>query len=363
MAEPPAPTVLQRTGCLVDAAFGGVSALFVLAVIATVPLLQFFALGYLLMAARRLATTGRLREAFVGVRQASRVGQFVLGVWLVSLVPRLVISLRRDALLIAPDAPTVKALGIMTGIFVVIVGWMSLVALSQGGQLVHFVRPLRASRRLAAELRAGGWVARTRARLVRFAEPLEPLQTFSLGFRGYLGAMIWLAVPTTLIAVGRKGPAAVVGGLLLVAVIVHLPFLQVHFAVHGRLRQVFDLGSVRRGFRRAPVAHFAALFSTLLLALPLYLLKVELVPRDALWLPAAVFVLTIFPTKLLTAWAYRRGSEREHPRHRLVVWAVRPLMVTAAGLYAFVVFLTQYTGWHGLVGLYEHHAFLLPVPF
>jgi hypothetical protein len=39
------------------------------------------------------------------------------------------------------------------------------------------------------------------------------------------------------------------------------------------------------------------------------------------------------------------------------------LMVPVATVYALVVFLTQYTGWHGVLGLYERHAFLLPVPF
>jgi hypothetical protein len=363
-AVSPASLRLGRgVGRFVDALFGGVSALLLLALIATVPVLQFFALGYLLNAARRFAASGRLRDAFVGVSQASRVGQFVVGAWLVSLLPRLVIALRQDAILISPGAPSVKGLFVFSVIAAVAVGWVALVALSQGGQIVHFFRPLRATRQLWSELRAGDWLSRTRERLKRFVEPLQPAQTFWLGFRGYLGAMVWLALPTTLIAVGRKGPAAVIGGLLLVAVIVRLPFLQLHFAVHGQLRQMFDLRSVKDIYRRAPVAHFLALFSTLLLALPLYLLKVELVPRDALWLPAALFVLTIFPTKLVTAWAYHRGSKRAEPSHPALVWAVRPLMVVAAGLYAFAVFLTQYTGWHGLLGLYEHHAFLLPVPF
>ena len=363
-AAPPASVRIGRgVGRFVDAVFGAVSAVFLLAAFATVPILQFFALGYLLNAARRYATAGRLREAFVGVREASRVGQFVIGVWLVTLLPRLVISLRQDALLVDPGASQAKALAVMTALLVLGVGWVSLAALSQGGQIVHFFRPLRATRRAIADLRQGGWLERTRDRVKRFAEPLQPAQTLSLGFRGYLGAMIWLALPTTLIAVGRKGGVAVLGGLLLVVVVLHLPFLQMHFAVNGSLRQMFEVRAVREGYRRAPVAFFLALLSTLLLAVPLYLLKVELVPRDALWLPAAVFVLTIFPTKLLTAWAYRRGDRKPEPSHPILVWGMRPLLVAVAGLYAFVVFLTQYTGWHGILGLYEHHAFLVPVPF
>lgn len=363
-AVPPASVRIGRgVGRLVDAVFGAVSAVFVLAALATVPILQFFALGYLLNAARRYATSGQLRQAFVGVREASRVGQFVVGVWLSTLVPRLVVSLRQDALLVDPSAPQAKALAVMTVLLSLGVGWVSLVALSQGGQIQHFFRPLRATRRTIADVRRAGWLSRVRERLTRFVEPLEPAATFSLGVRGYVGALLWLALPTTLIAVGRKGGLAVLGGLLMVIVVLHLPFLQIHFAVRGRLRQMFDVRAIREGYRRAPIAYFVALLSTLLLAIPLYLLKVELVPRDALWLPAAVFVLTIFPTKLLTAWAYHRGNRRPDPAHAMVVWGMRPLMATVAALYAFAVFLSQFTGWHGIVGLYEHHAFLVPVPF
>ena len=304
-----------------------------------------------------------LLKSFVGVRQASQVGQYVIGVWLLTLVPRLVVSLRQDALLVDPGAAQAKALAVMTVLLSLGVGWVSLVALSRGGQIQHFFRPIRATRRMVADLREAGWLDRTKERVTRFVAPLQPLQTFSLGLRAYLGAMVWLVLPTTLLAVGRKGGLAVLGGLLLVIVVLHLPFLQMHFAVHGNLRQMFDVRAVREGYRRAPVAYFVALLSTLLLAIPLYLLKVELVPRDALWLPAAVFVLTIFPTKLLTAWAYHRGGKRREPAHPLVVWGMRPPMVAVAALYAFAVFLSQFTGWHGILGLYEHHAFLLPVPF
>lgn len=38
-------------------------------------------------------------------------------------------------------------------------------------------------------------------------------------------------------------------------------------------------------------------------------------------------------------------------------------MTPVALLYALLVFVTPLTGWHGRLGLYEHHAFLLPVPF
>jgi hypothetical protein len=355
--------IVRRAFTAVDRGFGAASTALLLAVVATIPIVQFFALGYLLYAAARFATTGKLREGFVGVREASRVGQFVLGVWLVTLPYRLVASLHADALLIAPGGVAAYRLMIFRVAFAALAFWIALSALAQGGSFVHFVRPLRATRLLYQALRQGDYLAHSLARLKTFVAGFAVGRTWWLGLRGYLGAGLWLAIPTTLIALGRKGPLALLGGVLLAWAVMHVPFLQIHLAVTDRFRAIFELRAVRQLFGAAPLSFCLALASTLLLAVPLYLLKIELVPRDTLWLPAAVFVTTIFPTKLLAGWAYHRAVRRNQPAHFVWRWSARILMALIALLYAFVVFLTQYTGWHGVLGLYEHHAFLLPVPF
>ena len=101
----------------------------------------------------------------------------------------------------------------------------------------------------------------------------------------------------------------------------------------------------------------------LMAAIPLYFLKIEMIPREAAWLPSLVFVVFLAPARLLTGWAYARSGRRDCPRH----WTFRVLgrvaIVAAALLYVLVVFLAQYTSWGGASSLYEQHAFLLPVPF
>jgi hypothetical protein len=348
---------------LITQIFGALSTAIILAVVVTIPVLQFFALGYLLNAAGRLAKTGRFRDGFVGVEQAARIGQVLLGVWLVSLPNRLFSSLHADAMLIDPGSSPTRWMGRLSTISAIVAFYVVVAALSQGGHLVHFLRPLRAFRRSLAAIRSGGYFGQAQANAKRFVTGFAVPQIFWLGLRGYIGAGLWIVVPTSLIALGRKGPVALLGGAMLVGVLMYLPFLQIHFAVHGELRRMFQVQSVRYLFARAPIAFLFAFIATLLLALPLYLLKIELIPRDALWLPAAVFVFTIFPTKMITAWAYHRGAKREDPRHGVFRWLCRFLMLPVGAVYALVVFLTQYTGWHGLLGLYEHHAFLLPVPF
>ena len=103
--------------------------------------------------------------------------------------------------------------------------------------------------------------------------------------------------------------------------------------------------------------------ATLLFALPLYLLKVEIIPREAAWLPSLIFVAFIFPARLLTGWAYARAQRRAAPRHWVFRWGARLAMAAAAIAYAVVVYFTQFTSWYGIASLYEQHAFLLPVPF
>ncbi len=368
--QPPrgSPGILRRLATrvwgVVDRLFGALSTAVLLAVIVTIPILQFFALGYLLNAARRIANTGRLRDGFVGVREASRIGQFVLGCWLFSLPLRLALSLHADARLIAPDAPPVIFTSRVATLLGAIAAAIAVIALTQGGQLVHFFRPLRAARRLVRQLRGGDYAPDAWARFRRFFGAFGAPKIFSLGVRGYFGAALWLLLPTTLIALSQgRGPLLLIGMGMMVVVLVYLPFLQIHFAVHNNFNRIFQVDAVQFLFKRAPIAFFIAFLSTLLLALPLYALKIEIVPRDALWLPSVVFIVTTFPTKLLAAWAYHRGAKREPARHKFWIWTMRLAMLPVALTYTFVVFLSQFLGWHGVVGLYEHHAFLLPVPF
>src|SRR5207237_3919628 len=192
---------------------------------------------------------------------------------------------------------------------------------------------------------------------------------FWLGFRGFVGALAWLIIPVTMLAMGRiNTPAAGVvgflGAVLLAFVLMYLPFLQMRLAQTNRFLAVFEWLSVRREFRKAPWAHAFAFFITLLFALPLYLLKIEVVPREAAWIPSLVFVIFIFPARLLTGWALGRARRRgERPRHWFFRWTARLVLLPAAAFYVLIVFFTQYTSWNGIWSLYEQHAFLVPVPF
>jgi hypothetical protein len=341
----------------------GAAALFVgLAVLATLPVLQFLSLGYLLEASGRVARERRLASGFVGVRKAARLGSIVLGTWLLLWPLRFVSLMSSSARLIEPggaaDRGWTIALWVLTALFALQVAS----ACWRGGRLRSFFwpRPISFCRALAE----AGAYARARDAVWDFVVDLRLLYYFWLGLRGFVGGLLWLAVPITLLAAGSRVPlAGVVGGLLLAIVVLYLPFAQVRFAADNRLRGMFELRALRDHFRRAPLAFLVALTATLLFAVPLYLLKIEIIPREAAWLPSLVFVAFIFPARLLTGWAYARAGRREMPRHWLARVAARLAMAPVALAYVVIVYFTQFTSWHGIASLYEQHAFLVPVPF
>jgi hypothetical protein len=187
---------------------------------------------------------------------------------------------------------------------------------------------------------------------------------FRLGLIGFLGTLAWLILPAILIGATQRFPVlGALGALLLAFIVPFLPFLQVRYAVEGRVSALFSRRAIRDRFRRAPWAFAFSLLILLVAAVPLYLLKLEMIPREAAWLPSLVFVVFLAPARLLTGWAYARSERRDRPRHWIFRILGRLAIIPTAALYVLIVFLAQYTSWGGVSSLYEQHAFLLPVPF
>jgi hypothetical protein len=367
--------------------FGVLTLIVGLAVLAALPLLGFLSLGYLLEAGGRIARTDAdrqrllyarkrnwfvriflgawlaLRESFIGVRQAARVGGIVLGVAIMMLPLRMLSSLYVSAQIIEPDGAAARGWKALLIAMTVGMGLHIALALARGGRLRYFVWPLNVIW-LVRRLVRGGYYAEARDAVWDFVTGLRLPYYWWLGFRGFVGGLVWLAVPVSLLALGRQAPfVGFVGGVWLALVLLCLPFAQMRFAAENRFRACFELGAVLSRFGRAPWAFAFALFVTLLFSLPLYLLKIEMVPREAAWLPCLFFIVFIWPTRLLSGWAYARGGRREAPRNWFFAATGLVAMLPTAALYVLLVVLTQYTSWEGVGSLYEQHAFLLPVPF
>lgn len=404
--------------------FGLASVIAGLALLASIPILQLLSLGYLLEVSGRITRTGRFTAGFIGIRPAARLGSILLGTWLMLWPIRFVSSYWRDAYLIDPHSGVTAAWRIGLLFFTAVMVGHILLAWSCGGKIRHFFWPLLAplffgmwmlriivssnrlrpivgpvvgtfSKRLLkdlttvppltswfppaifwANLRRGGLYTAARDAVWDYAVNLKPHYFFWLGLRGFAGALTWLFVPVMMIvattnlqlenqqaAQGLGGLAGFFGSALLALVILYLPFMQAHFAAENRFVAMFELGTVRRMFRRAPIAFWFALLITLGFSLPLYLLKIETVPRETVWLASLVFVVFILPARMITGWALARAQQRNEPRFFLFRWVARLGTLPLVVFYAFVAFFTQFLSWYGSYSLFEQHAFLTPVPF
>ena len=349
---------------------GGMALTLALAVVAPIPVLQFLSLGYLLEVSGRIARERRFSAGFVGYRKAARVGTMLLGTLLLLLPLRYVARVAFEARLIAPESPASRGWSMGLLILTGLLAAHLISAYWRGGKLRHFLLPANPFR-MVQRLRQGGAYAEARDAVGSLVVGLRLPYFFWLGARGFAGGLIWLLLPVTLLAFGGKPPLdggfgiviGLLGAFLLMFVLLYLPFLQSRYAATNRFSAMFELRDVRYAFRRAPIACWIALFSTLLFALPLYLLKIEIVPRDAAGLPSLLFVMFMVPARFLSGWAYARGMNREKPRFWLLCIVARLGMLPVVAFYVLIVYFTQYLSWHGVWSLYEQHAFLLPAPF
>jgi hypothetical protein len=359
-----AQRVARATASGAEWLFGVASLVVGLSTLAALPIVRLLSLGYLLESSARVARTGRLRDGLIGVRKAARIGGFAVGTW-ISLVPAwLVASMARSAEIIDPAGRVARSWRVAVVLIAVVTLLHIGVAAARGARLRYFLWPFGHPFWLIRRLRRGGLYADLCDRLWNFTAGLRLPYYFKLGLVGFLGTLAWLLVPGLLISSTAVHPVLGLAGALILAVVVpFLPFLQVRYAIEGRLSALFSRRAIRDRFRRAPWAFAFALLVLLVAAIPLYLLKIEMVPGEAAWLPSLVFVIFLVPARLLTGWAYARSGRRDRPRHWIVRTLGRIAIIPAAVLYVVVVFLAQYTSWGGASSLYEQHAFLVPAPF
>lgn len=339
-----------------------------LAVLATLPILQFLSLGYLLEAAGRIANSGRFRDGFIGIRPIARIGGIVIATWLFLWPVRFLADFAHTASIIEPDGRAAAGWRLALYFVMAVVFLHVTLSCARGGKLRYFIWPFNFVWFIRRLFR-GGYYTQARDTVWDFTMSLRLPHYFWLGMRGFAAAFAWLALPISLLALGHsKLPGApvlgVIGGIMLGLILMYLPFMQVRVASTGRFVEGFNVLAVRRVFKCAPWAFALSFVVTLLFALPLYLFKIEIVPEEAAWLPGLIFIAFIYPARLLTGWAMGRAMNRDgRPRHWFFRLTGRLPFVPVAAFYVVIVFFTQYTSWNGVWSLYEQHAFLVPVPF
>ena len=131
-----------------------------LALLATIPIVQFLALGYLLESGARIARSGRLRNGFIGIRQISRIGSIALGTWLLLWPARFVSDIWYTSRLVDPDSPETARWRLLLIVLTTLVLGQICWAWYRGGKLRHFFWP--ALLRLKRELFQRGKYVRCR---------------------------------------------------------------------------------------------------------------------------------------------------------------------------------------------------------
>jgi len=365
----PTPPTLAALAAMIGRAFdfviGAATMISVLAVISGVPVLNLLSLGYLLEASGRVARSGRFRDGWVGLAGFTRLGKVLLAGWIALIPARLIHRFWCDAELIAPDSANSATLRVLLVVVVLLTALHLFGAVIRGGKWRHFLwpAPWRFFRWLGSEF---SWKASLQSFLGAL-QRLHPLHFLRLGALGFAGAALWLAVPVLILmtASGFANPGislllSLLGSLCLAVSALHLPLLQTRFALTGRFDEFFTPLAARLDLGRAPVASWLALTTTLLFALPPYLLKVELTPSEVAWLPNVIFVLFLFPARLLLGWALSRSQRRKSAPGRISRWVAQLAALPVVATYVLVVWISQYLSWHGTLGLIEQHAFLVP---
>jgi hypothetical protein len=370
---PPFPHPLRHPirafNWIVELLFGLASLFFMLAVLAAIPLLNFLALGYLLEAEGRVARTGKLRYAFPLLPLAPRLGSIALGVWLWMWPIRWITDAAADAQLIAPGTPVALGWTIAKSWLAAGIAVHLILALARGGGFWCFFRPLKNIIWLWSQWHAGTYFATASAAVKEFIAALKLRHHAWLGIRGFAGALAWLFFPTAFFAAMRttQEPVQIIvtlfGGALLLLVLSWTPFLQAHFAAENRFSAFRELGRVRELFRRAPFLFFLSIVVLYALALPLYLAKVAVPPRDAMWMVTPIFIATIYPSRILIGWSYARAARRERRSWLIWRWPLWAALMPLLAFFIFLLFFTPAIGAYGRRVLFEHHALLLPSPF
>lgn len=409
--------IFKAFGTFASHLFGIASVIFLLAFAANVPILQLLSFGYLLEVSGRLARQNSFRDAMIGLKKASVVGGILLGTWLTLWPTRLASNFWLEAYLIDPSSNQtagfrfLQILMITLSLLHIATVWMA------GGKLRYFFWPLiapfsfgvRLFKRMLGvsivrkvlsiflgwispslvdeicdtrplkdwfvptiiwrRIREGNLYAFARDAVWDFTASLNLPYYFGLGLKGFVGTLLWLLIPTTLLVIssytedGAAIVSGVLGTLLAIPTFAMLPFMQTHFAKDGKLRRFKEVRTVFKNFGRAPIAHLVALLITLVLALPLFLLKIEQIPTELLWTLSLVFVVFSWPARLIVGWAYRRGARKEKPSRWWVRYPLAGLMLPISLAFVLIISLTRYISWYGALSLFENHVFLLPAPF
>lgn len=362
---------------ILEACVGLFSLVTLLALTASIPVVNLLALGYLMEIQKRVSQSGKLRSAFYLLPAARRLTGMILGVALWLLPVQFLAGATRDSWLLAPGTTgTWLWTAGLIGTSLLIIAHL-LLALGCGGGWWRFVRPLSNIRRLRTSSRSSEYWHDAHKAIYEFAAAFQFPQLLRLGILGYAAAYVWLAVPTLLFTM-LDDPTSrwqivvfVTGCVTLTLTLMWMPLLLAHVATEGHWRAIMEFTAVRKLAGQTPFCWAlatAVLFATSMLPM-LYtaLLKNQIPPHDDRWDLMLVFIATVVPARVLVGWVYHRATQRA--RHETSwpwrIWqgANGVALCFGVGWYVYFLYLAQTGGELGRRAVWQFPALLLPLPF
>ena len=326
-----------------------------LAGLAAIPGLSFVALGMMLEAQASVGKTGRLRDGFPLLAISTRVATIGL-MTLLFLTPVMLSSSVAEGQQIVARISGLpqRSWAVGTVLLQILAFVFLLLAIANGGSFGRYVWPFRKSPTrkvgcilaflalvlfvvalnqpgffvvylglfligagirnaldLKAGIRSGQFVESVNYWSQELLNLFRPWHHFKLAIKAAAGALCWLVIPTLLLGAASSSPhenetpagiVSFIGGGLMIPVAAWLPLLQCHQVSTGRFRAIFEVRVAREIIRRVPIRWAVATILLYGLAIPLYLSKIVLPPADAFWLFTPLFILVIYPTRILMAW-------------------------------------------------------------
>jgi hypothetical protein len=326
-----------------------------------VPVLAFIPLGFMFESQRSVATTGSLRGAIPDAAAWIAFWKKALLFILLSLPLALVDLPLRRASLINPDNHLFAFWSYVSpALWIATIVHLLLANLRGGGRqyldLAASIRCLFQADPAPRHSAFGEGAAYLSAVIAR------SILLFTRGVRGYVAVAGWLLVPAVLIYFAKDDSWMQGVGATMLAISTPLAALAgVRFAVEDRIIAAWDIRDLFRRIWRAPWSVVLAILLIDLLTAPLLILKIERPIWEFAWVFNFLCFWAIFPTRLLTAWSYRR-ADFVHPRFGFVrvPFGFIGLGVVSAA-YALTLFWIHPMTWFGTRLPFVQHAFLLPI--
>lgn len=328
---------------------------------------SMLALGYMIVAMRKvIENDGKVMTALPGQKALENVP--------------LIVTLFLPGLVVIQTAPLVGLILLATALVYSVVGCA---ALTSGGSRICLVKMSVAVEHLRNEEPHSHWIRNLFVSYYRaFVSQLKNLgNMWMLGARAFLGAYLWLVVPSFFLAIGWYFGwifsferltyemsfcvlMTVLGVFSFGWVAIYLPLATAHFAVHGNIKSFFEVGFFKKHIRKAPLSYGLVLLFTIFLTIFPYAVKIpRLQVKDVSGVAFLFFVLVLW-AKLLWAKVYSIANNGEEKNwYSLNRWLLRIAKFASFILVPIILLLSQFVSWRGAYGFFDHFMYLLPTFF